>query len=84
MPPLSGVRGVLYIKLARQVGDTIYCSGSQTGGKLPLTGSLRFLDEQRGTKITMFVGIMSNHCKRNFRPEKRKIFIGVDNTESLR
>jgi len=42
-----------------------------------------FFDGQRGTKITMLFGIMSDHCKRNFRPEIRKYFIEGNKTESL-
>jgi len=44
---------------------------------------MRFFGGQRGTKTTMFLGFMSDHCERNFRPEMRKIIIEGSKTESL-
>jgi len=44
---------------------------------------MRFFDGYRGTKITMLLGIVSEGCKRNFRPEIRKTFIEGNKTKSL-
>jgi len=42
---------------------SIYHSGSQTGGKLPLRDNIRFFGRYRGTETTMLFCIMSDHCE---------------------
>jgi len=58
--------------------NTVYSSGSQTVGKLPL-GVLCDFQGVSQTKTTLFC-IMSAHCKTHFRTEMRKLFIEGNET----
>ena len=59
---------------------SVYISGSQTGGKLPLVGNMQFIEGLRKTKTTLLFCTMTDNCKINFRPEMRKIYIEGNKT----